>query len=237
MSKDFIPGADAAFNAWQYQLADALIGHAAAWGIPAAAVTQLQNQRANWDGAYSWVTNPATRTKARILAKNEARKEYEKFLRGILKQYVTYNPAVSDEDRVNMQLPVHDTKPTPVPPPTAQATAEITLPGIHLVELHIEKIPMPDQDHEASDYGIRIYYGIMPQGGASVEAAVGIRRELMKIPQAGVELPHSVFTRKKTYRFDFPGTDRGKQVFFCLRYENSKGESGPWGPLFDAIIP
>ncbi|MDR1960337.1 MAG: hypothetical protein LBQ54_15100, partial [Planctomycetaceae bacterium] len=104
MSTDFIPHADAAFNSWQYQLADALFSYATAWGIPAASITQLQNQRANWDGAYSWVTNPATKTKARVLAKNEARKEYEKFLRGLLKQYITYNPAVSDRDRVNMGL-------------------------------------------------------------------------------------------------------------------------------------
>jgi hypothetical protein len=126
-AKDFIPCPDAAFNNWQYQLADAIGSHATAWGIPAAAITQLQNQRANWDGTYSWITNPATKTKPRVLAKNEARKEYVAFLRKFLKQYITYNPAVSDEQRVAMGLPVHDTKPTPVPPPSTMPVGKVDI--------------------------------------------------------------------------------------------------------------
>jgi hypothetical protein len=26
-------------------------------------------------------------------------------------------------------------------------------------------------------------------------------------------------------------------VYFCLRYENSKGEAGPFGPVLSAVIP
>ena len=29
----------------------------------------------------------------------------------------------------------------------------------------------------------------------------------------------------------------GKEVFFCMRYENSKGEAGPWGIILSAFIP
>jgi hypothetical protein len=46
-----------------------------------------------------------------------------------------------------------------------------------------------------------------------------------------------VFTRKPKHEFDFPEEDRGKSVYFCLRYENSKGDPGPWGPLLHAVIP
>ncbi|MDR0642051.1 MAG: hypothetical protein LBG07_06300, partial [Treponema sp.] len=58
-----------------------------------------------------------------------------------------------------------------------------------------------------------------------------------EVPLDGDDLPHSVFTRKKKYRFDFLEEDRGKTVYFCLRYENSKGEVGPWGSVIQAIIP
>ena len=30
---------------------------------------------------------------------------------------------------------------------------------------------------------------------------------------------------------------KGQTVYFCIRYENSKGKAGPWGPIFQAIIP
>ncbi|MDR0982341.1 MAG: hypothetical protein LBM07_03750, partial [Culturomica sp.] len=47
--------------------------------------------------------------------KNATRKEYETQLRMFIKSYITYNPKVSDEDKINMGLPVHKTTRTPVP--------------------------------------------------------------------------------------------------------------------------
>jgi hypothetical protein len=44
------------------------------------------------------------------------------------------------------------------------------------------------------------------------------------------------FTRRKRERFDFDG-ESGNTVYFCLRYENSKGEAGPFGPLLSAVVP
>jgi hypothetical protein len=38
-------------------------------------------------------------------------------------------------------------------------------------------------------------------------------------------------------RFDFDGGDSGKTAYFCIRLENAKGEAGPWGALFSAVIP
>jgi hypothetical protein len=81
----------------------------------------------------------------------------------------------------------------------------------------------------------QLYYGVLPPGGAAVEAATGARRELMKVPVSGDELPHSKFTRRKKELFDFPAEDSGKTVCFCVRCENAKGESGPWGPLLPGL--
>jgi hypothetical protein len=69
-----------------------------------------------------------------------------------------------------------------------------------------------------------------------VEAATGEKRELMKPPTSGKELPHSRWTRRRRERFSFDG-DSGKTVYFCIRYENGKGESGEFGPIFSAVIP
>jgi hypothetical protein len=38
-----------------------------------------------------------------------------------------------------------------------------------------------------------------------------------------------------TLEFDEP--DRGKTVYFCLRWENTRGQKGPWSPIQKAIIP
>ncbi len=105
-----------------------------------------------------------------------------------------------------------------------------------LLELDIEIIGDILPDAKASDYGFRVYWGIMPQGGASVEAATGPKRELMKAPSGGEELPFSRFTRRKREVFDFVESDRGKTVSFCIRLENAKGQAGPWGTVFSMII-
>jgi hypothetical protein len=68
-------------------------------------------------------------------------------------------------------------------------------------------------------------------------AATGVKRELVKVSASGNDLPHSKFTRRKKELLDFAQEDGGKTVYFCTRYENVKGEPGPWEPLFSSVIP
>jgi hypothetical protein len=63
-----------------------------------------------------------------------------------------------------------------------------------------------------------------------VEAATGVKHELIQTLTSGEQLPFSKFTRRKKELFDFTQKDSGKTVYFCVRYENAKGEPEPWGP-------
>jgi hypothetical protein len=45
------------------------------------------------------------------------------------------------------------------------------------------------------------------------------------------------FVRKKKESFVFQPQDSGKRAYFALRYENSKGEAGPWCPIFSVLVP
>jgi hypothetical protein len=51
------------------------------------------------------------------------------------------------------------------------------------------------------------------------------------------ELPHSAFDTHSPFRLEFRGEDRGKTVWFCLRWENTRGEKGPWSEIVSAIVP
>jgi hypothetical protein len=46
-------------------------------------------------------------------------------------------------------------------------------------------------------------------------------------PASGDGLPHSKFTRRKRELFDFAQEDSGTRAYFCIRYENAKGDPGP----------
>ena len=95
---------------------------------------------------------------------------------------------------------------SPVPKPDATSAAEITYPGIGRLRLRLYRIDgtMPDKKAE---YGRRIYWGIMPPGGATLEQAAGKGHYLMKRPVSGEELVHSMFTRRARETIEFPAED------------------------------
>jgi hypothetical protein len=142
---------------------------------------------------------------------------------------------LSEADLISLGLKPH-AKPSPVPKPEGFPEADVAYPGVHTLDLYPHPVAGQPALDPRSDYGYRIYWGVRPPGGATVEAATGAKRELMKALLTGDELPHSRWTRRRRERFDFNG-DSGKTVYFCIRYENGKGEFGPWGPIFSAIIP
>jgi hypothetical protein len=135
---------------------------------------------------------------------------------------------VTDADRLAMRIPNHDTKPSRVPVPSSQAEADLVFPGIHLVELvKIRKVGILSDDPR-SDYGVSIHFGILD--------AVNNKWRITAPPSTGEDLRYAVFTREKKLLLDLDG-ESGKTVYFCLRYENSKGEAGPFGPILHAVIP
>jgi hypothetical protein len=74
---------------------------------------------------------------------------------------------VTAEHLANMDIaPIDDTK-TPVPKPDNQVEADLTFPGIHLVELAKIRPASGTPPDPRSDYGVRIYFGFSgpPQRG------------------------------------------------------------------------
>ena len=119
---------------------------------------------------------------------------------------------------------------SPIPDPENQVVADLTFPGIHLVELQKIRPVSGDPPDSRSDYGVRIYYSL--SGPASEKFPFRLEGPL----KTARVLPYSLFTRRKRERFDFEG-ESGCTVYFCLRYENSKGKAGPFGPVLSAVIP
>jgi hypothetical protein len=212
-----------------------LATQASVWNVPSTEVSELQTLTAAADAALT-AAQSSERT-AVVTANCKAAFDALVAKMRFVKSRYFLSPPLTDADIISLELKPKDTTHTPVPPPTAQAEADITRPGVHLLELHLRPISGSPPDPHRSDYGYRVYYGVLPPGGASVEVATGTKRELLKVPVSGEELPHSKFTRRKKELFDFAQEDSGKTVYFCIRYENSKGEPGPWGPIFSSVIP
>ena len=199
------------------------------WNIKSFPPT-LFNLIAEFEAALERCALP-THNATDVKEKNVLKAQLMKGIRSFVQGFLARNDNVTEMDRVNLRLPQRDTIPTNVPPPVTQVVGVVAFTGLGLVEMR-NIGPATDKPDARAGYGVRIYYGIM--GGATAEENNKFR--LTARPTHGSELPHSVFTRRKRHLFDFTA-ERGKEVFFCMRYENSKGEAGPWGKIFQAFVP
>jgi hypothetical protein len=205
------------------------------WGVPPAEVTALTTLAASADTILTKAMS-SERNQVITAQCKEAFDGLTEKMRFIKNRYF-FSPPLEASDFSLLGLQGPDAKPTPIPEPTSQAEGDVSRPGVHLLELRLRPVPGSAPDPHRSDYGYRVYWGVMPPAGATVEAATGPKRELMRSPVSGKELPHSRFTRRKKELFDFDQEDSGKTAYFCVQYENAKGDQGPWGPLFSAVIP
>ncbi|MDR1903924.1 MAG: hypothetical protein LBQ88_16775 [Treponema sp.] len=211
---------------------------ATAWKVPETEVTELTGLTGDAQSIFNKAMS-ADRTQA-ITA--QCRAAFEKLTSKLrfIKSHYFLAPPLTIPDFALLLLDAPDTTKSPVPPPTGFPVGTVRNPGPGVVEVYAGPMEGQPPLDPRSNYGFRIYFGVMPPGGggASVEAATGAKRELMKIPATGDDLSHSRWTRRRKERFDFHG-DAGKTVYFCIRYENSKGGEegeGPWGPMFSAIV-
>ena len=189
------------------------------WSVPES-VTTAFNEAMN-DAASEFavpVPERNTVTNARL---KDAFKKLTTIMRDVKKRYF-FVPPLTNSDIAALGLKPKDNTPTTVLVPTGTAEVRITYPGRIQLMVHL-KPAEGTQIEQLAYYGCRIYYGIYDAGAT--------------LPAYGPDLRESLFTRRKKELFTFQPEDAGKTACFCLRYENSKGKAGPWGPLNSAIIP
>ena len=216
--KNYIPTNDHQFLEWLEKLLAYVSLNCARWFIanPESFLSE------HWEDFKKKLTKASEPNsgKVDVFALKEARKKTEREVRDFVQGFLAKNRFVTSEDRVAMGLPIYDTTPTAIGDPTGQAEAGIAYPGRTQLELRIKHI---SGTPTIANYGCRIYYGVFADGETP--------------PASGKDLRDSKFTRKKKELFTFDPADCKKTAWFCIRYENSKGAAGPWGPLFSANIP
>lgn len=159
---------------------------------------------------------------ARRVARDISRREATAAMRLFANTSVRYNPNMNETDKLTLGIRPRDTVRTPVSDPDGIAEADIIYTGRMQLTVRVKHLEGTAQDRRAN-YGCRIYYGIFPVNAPQ--------------PETGKDLRESRFTRLKKELFKFEPEDTGKIAWFCIRYENSRGRAGQWGPLVKAIIP
>jgi hypothetical protein len=205
MAGDFIPHQDGAFLEWAKTLITYVTPKLATFNIPQGMLTPIQGLLTAYETAFEAAQNP-NRGKVDVLTKNEAKEALIQALRTFIKGYLSYNPAVSDADKENMGVPLHDGTRTPIPAPTTIPELELDSSVIRQIIAYFRDAGSDRRGKPAHVHGVELRWGLLDNAPSSVE-----------------DLKNSAFDTASPYTFTFDETDRGKALYICPRWENNKG--------------
>jgi hypothetical protein len=188
------------------------------WGIDQTWFNgQLVPARTTWEVAWSAYQDPAQRTPLITFTKKQARETYEKRLR-ILVRILESNTLVTDNERRAMGIVIRDTTRTPITRPKTYPEFMVDSSIIRCLIILFWDLGSKSKAKPHGVHGAEICWAILDRPPVSVE-----------------ELVHSNFDTHSPFELTFDESDRGKTVYFCLRWESTRGEKGPWSEIVITI--
>jgi hypothetical protein len=168
---------------------------------------------------FNLVSDPSTRTRPAIIAKNEAKKAFVSEMRVFAKGYLTYNPTITNAEREEMGLPVHKSGRSKNQDPTIVPKLDPNILRGHRVVANF---------HDLNTVGTAKPYGMI---GAVIAYAILDSQPVI------ADLTNFVLATRTPYTFKFTDADSGKTVYMAVCWQNMKGHRGPWSDIVSVVIP
>ena len=183
--------------------------------------TEFVPKHEAFKAAFADWQNPAERTPTKTVKLAEAEEAFKTVYRKLYNGFLKESPLVTDDDLVAMGLPKRNTTRTPA------KVADTS----------------PDSDIDTSVPG-QVGFNFYQRGGAhrrgkpedqhGAEIAYVISDTK---PARWDDLTVSKFATRSPYTVRFENDLRGKTLYYALRWENTRGEKGPWSEIMSVIIP
>jgi hypothetical protein len=218
---NYLPNSDHDLLSFSQVFVSYTTAKATIWGIDVVFVTALVVKVTAFQDALTVTDGPHTTVDTRH--KNNTRKELETALREFVNEYIRYNHALTDEDHTALGVKIPDKHRTPAPTPTG------------IIEFFMKMLAVARLGVVYRDSGSPSK--AKPPGVQGAEIRVGIT-EIGDPPITDPEkLPRSEFSTRTPYTLIFSAEDSGKRAYIAMRWENTRGEKGPWSPIQSAVIP
>jgi hypothetical protein len=221
MNGDYIPRKDADFLKWMVNMIKYLLPLLEKLGIPPATYELMKSLHNDYATALAATEDSELRNHASIKIKNTARVALEKFMRKTVKQYMTFNQDLTDGERERLFLPVHKTTRTPSPIATVAPKCLIdTSVARRLTLKFFDPSNATSKAKPPGQHGVELCYAILDQFPSDLSALI-----------------HTDFDTNSPLVLQFKEHDRGKTIYFSVRWVNTRSQRGPWSPIDYTVIP
>ncbi|HDZ44663.1 MAG TPA: hypothetical protein ENH55_02050 [Aurantimonas coralicida] len=217
---DYIPSPDGDFDAWQVNFVTYASANAAALGLdPLVDIPPLTAAQGVWATDHPANTAAQAAAQAARQAKDAARGAFEGVIRPLVAR-LQASPDVDDMERQALGITVRDTIPTPVGAPKTRPVVSIDTSQRlqHTIGFADEATPTS----KAKPAGVR---------GAQIWVKVGD-----PAPLDPSELTFLATDTRTPYLAAFEGADANNVAHYMLRWESTRGETGPWSETASATI-
>ena len=174
-----------------------------------------------YTAAYKAWENPVERTQGMIVNLAMVEKVFIAAYRK-LRNIMRSNPTLTDADLTEMGFPVRPGK-ARTPAPVAQDPPGFSIDPLTSHRLSIAYYP---------------FSGVRRRGKPHGQHGVEIRWSFSETPVVEADtLTYSLFDVSSPAILSFNGNDQGRSLYVALRWENMRGEKGPWSHISRTTVP
>jgi hypothetical protein len=220
MATNYLPQKLSDLLTWSQNFSDLITASPATYGLVAGDATTIATANDAYAAAYALSTAPGTRTKVTVQATIDARNALVQVIRSY-GRLILANAGVSDSDKTDLGLHLRDVVNTPIPAPsTAPVVAVIgATPGV-LTCTSRDSMSAPKVKAK-------------PFGATQLMVHMHIGTTAPVSPDA---TPWVANYTKTPFALDTSGGTPGQTAYIYGRWQNQKGELGPWSALASSVI-
>jgi hypothetical protein len=215
----YLPDKESELTDWLDNFVEKLQTNAAKWQVPQAEADEIAALTAAFKAKHAACAGP-DRSKTLVAEKDAAKRTLTAKIRALVK-FRFANPSIPDEDRVSAGLRAHDKTRTPIGIPASRCLITDLKPlGGFRAEIHFQDETSPGS--RAVPYGCN---------GALLNYAFGPE----KIGGYALLTSTKLIT-SSPYILELPPEAEGAFLSAACRWQNNKGELGPWSEIMYMAI-
>jgi hypothetical protein len=214
-----MPRKDKDLLAWMKNFLKVVLMYLAKWKVAAIEADDMNDKIGRFETAMD-VVESKLHTQQDVDKKNIVKKEAVDAVRLFVNYHINGNPNVTFDQRRVCGLTVHDKIPTRAPLPHTFPVLKELIQRIKAC-IEIQAVDSESGKKSKPDHvqGVEVIFWIGPKPAEHI-------RELLR----SLYMTHMSFSIQLT-------DDESTQYFsFSMRYENTRGEKGPWSPIYHVVI-